>query len=946
MVDRGGWASGNDMVVLATDNGSSASEWQNIYSWDHASGAPAQLTITYGSGSSSYYDGAIDDVKVYNYTRTQTQVVEDMNGNHPVGGSPIGSQVAYWKLDEGSLSTLYDTTPNANNATIQSGSWTPSGKFGRALDFELGSTNYASLADNTALSLTGSMTLSAWIKPESTTAATNFPIVSKGTSYALTQYGDELRMYIGSTSDYKTTDAANLQTDTWYHVQGVYNATSQTVALYVNGVAHPGTVTGTIPSSISDGASAFDIGRLYTGSSYQFPITTNGDDGIETGVGGWANNQNYDGFGFYTTTFNNVHSGLRFQDITIGQGTSISNAYIAVYGSTANSAGSATNIDVNIIGDDVDNAGAWVAGSSIPSGTGMTDTTAVVAWNPTTWSNDWINTPDISSIVQEIVNRGGWTSGNDMRFAIRNDTTTGLNVMAFEDTQLGNGRHAVLNISTGSSNTYYDGVIDEIKVYATALSPSQANLEFLGGKSTSIGSTSTTSTGVPDGSVARQYCVPGDAATCNSPLAEWRLDENTGTTSVADVGNSALTGTMTGLSGSSWVPGMVGSALRFNGGTTYVTMATEDANFSRNDYSMSAWVYRDTDSGAEEILIDNRDAASDGQLLQIGTSDTFECYYNAIASVSTTTVAAGNWYHVTCTANGTTQKLYVNGIQEDSDALSGSIAEATDLRVGARSFTSAASFFPGILDEIRLYDYALSSSQVAWNFNRGGPIAWYKMDEGADTTINDSSGNGLTGSLVLGGSPTTATAWANGAAGKINRAMSFDGTDDRIEKTNDAKLNPGNNFTLAAWVNPDTTAYQQIINKQHSAGNVSPHWGVVYRMFINNGSNTFDCGAFNGTTTVTVQSPANAVQTGAWQHVACTLDGSNLKIYVNGKQVGSSAFTGTVPSNDTGTLFIGARTITTTSYFDGLIDDAQLFGYSMTDQQIKNLYNNGAASFR
>jgi hypothetical protein len=38
---------------------------------------------------------------MYNYARTPTQVIEDMNGGHPAGGSPIGSQVIYWKLDEG-----------------------------------------------------------------------------------------------------------------------------------------------------------------------------------------------------------------------------------------------------------------------------------------------------------------------------------------------------------------------------------------------------------------------------------------------------------------------------------------------------------------------------------------------------------------------------------------------------------------------------------------------------------------------------------------------------------------------------------------------------------------------------------------------------------------------------------------------------------------------------
>ena len=43
-------------------------------------------------------------------------------------------------------------------------------------------------------------------------------------------------------------------------------------------------------------------------------------------------------------------------------------------------------------------------------------TTASVAWsNMAAWTaGQWYNSPDISSIIQEIVNQGGWTSGNNM----------------------------------------------------------------------------------------------------------------------------------------------------------------------------------------------------------------------------------------------------------------------------------------------------------------------------------------------------------------------------------------------------------------------------------------------------------------------------------------------------------------------------------------------------
>src|SRR5690606_35028650 len=123
-----------------------------------------------------------------------------------------------------------------------------------------------------ALSITGSLTLAAWINPESTTAATSFPIAAKGTAYQLVQYGDEIRMYIGSTDNYETTDAANLQTSTWYHVLGIYNASNQTIAIYINGLLQESTTTGTIPGSISDGTEEFYIGRFTTGTEQTFQV--------------------------------------------------------------------------------------------------------------------------------------------------------------------------------------------------------------------------------------------------------------------------------------------------------------------------------------------------------------------------------------------------------------------------------------------------------------------------------------------------------------------------------------------------------------------------------------------------------------------------------------------------------------------------------------------------
>ena len=950
VVDRVGWASGNDMAVLATDNGSSAAEWQNIYSWDHTTDSPAELDISYASGSTNYYDGAVDEVKLYNYTRTQTQIIEDLNGGHPVGGSPIGSQTAYWKLDEGYSTTLNDTSPNSNTVTLQTGTWTTSGKIGSALDFESGSSNYATITDNASLSITGSMTLSAWIKPESTTAATNFPIVSKGTSYALTQYGDELRMYIGSESNYKTTNAVNLQTGTWYQVQGVYDSTGQTVTLYVNGVEYAGTVTGTIPASISDGTSNFDIGRLNTSTTYQFNLSSNLNDGQTQSVNAWIDNVNYIGFGYYTPGYNDVSSGLRFPSINLAQGTTVTSAYLSIYGNTANSVGAATSTHAKIYIDDVDNAAAWSAVSNPPS---VTTTAGNVDWDPASWSNTWINSPDITSMVNAVFGRGGWSSGNAMRFAILNDTTAGQNIMAFEDSTLAGGHPATLNLTVGAAPTYYDGVIDEIRVYASALSASQAKIEYSAGKGILMGSVSANSSNVAQSGKEWSYCPPGSASTCTGPTHEYSMDENTSTT-VYDTGNAVtrLNGTLT--LGPVFSPGKFGSGMTFDGTDSYIGFGASVELYQETaPFTYSFWLYPNNPSHNAPLISDNSDDFTAMALIVDGwggiTDGLNYCGGSGctnMASSKNNVITDNTWQQITFTYDGTNAcRFYVNGIDVTSDGVCGEAAGTYTTRIGG--LTTGPNSLEGSMDQVRFYDYVRTPAQIAWEYNRGAPVAWYKIDEGADTVINDSSGNGLTGTLTLGASPSTATAWANGAAGKINSSMDFDGTDDYILVADNTALDITKAITIAAWVRPDTISAccHWIVNKDDTTSQRS------YGMFFAVNSKLSSYFFKSDSTAYQVDSDNNIVPTGQWSHVAVTYDTDTAvaQYYVNGKSVKTNIITsvsGPIQAT-TAEVTIGKRNYFASNWpFDGQIDDVRIFNYSLTAQQIRDVYNNGAVSFK
>ena len=98
---------------------------------------------------------------------------------------------------------------------------------------------------------------------------------------------------------------------------------------------------------------------------------------------------------------------FRFQNINIAQGTTIQSAFFKpIY----KSGGGPSSTVVKIVGTDVDNVSTPSAASD---GNTSLHTSAIVEWtNPTIHSTNYQTSPDIKTIIQEIVDRSGWSAGN------------------------------------------------------------------------------------------------------------------------------------------------------------------------------------------------------------------------------------------------------------------------------------------------------------------------------------------------------------------------------------------------------------------------------------------------------------------------------------------------------------------------------------------------------
>ena len=206
------------------------------------------------------------------------------------------------------------------------------------------------------------------------------------------------------------------------------------------------------------------------------------------------------------------------------------------------------------------------------------------------------------------------------------------------------------------------------------------------------------------------------------------------------------------------------------------------------------------------------------------------------------------------------------------------------------------------------------------------PVGHWQLDESAGTSAADVSGSGNTGTLVNG------PVWV---AGTLGNALDFDGVNDYVNVPNSASLNLTKNFTLAAWISPDsvTGGTRTIIGKVTGADDKQ------YQLSLNpTGGVQFDYEKSGNNYSLT----GGTVTAGTWQHLAVTVDASrNVKIYLNGTVVASGVGPAEV-SATTNPLTIGRAAGTYNSlYFSGLVDDVRVYNLALDGTAVAALAAGG-----
>ncbi|MBL7145981.1 MAG: LamG domain-containing protein, partial [Phycisphaerae bacterium] len=233
--------------------------------------------------------------------------------------------------------------------------------------------------------------------------------------------------------------------------------------------------------------------------------------------------------------------------------------------------------------------------------------------------------------------------------------------------------------------------------------------------------------------------------------------------------------------------------------------------------------------------------------------------------------------------------------------------------------------------------YFLILSLVLTSTARADLVAHWRFDETSGTIAHDASGNGHDGTIT--GDPK----WG---AGKIGGALEFNGTGDVVELGAFDVVGPG--ITLAGWLKPNSFGINdgRVLTKADEWGE-NDHWWMLSTISEAGEIRLrFRLKTTDGQNTTTLIASSGVVEVGEWQHAAATWDGTTMRLYLNGEEVGSTAKGGDAVATDASVnASIGSQPSEAyatdishiNKFFHGFLDDVRLYNGALSQDEIQIL---------
>jgi glucose/arabinose dehydrogenase/PKD repeat protein len=645
--------------------------------------APSPQTV--GQTAYSFASWSDGGAQVHNVTAPASAAT--YTATYVQGGAP--GLVAAYAFSEGSGATTLDATGNGHTGAIVGATWTTAGKNGNALSFN-GTSNLVSIADAADLDFTTALTLEAWVRP--TTLSGWRTVFLKeapgGMAYALYAHDNAPRPagYLNTGGlDVDVPGSAALALNTWSHLALTYDGAN--MRLYVNG-----TQVGTraLTGGVRTTANPLNVGGNNVWGEY---FAGQIDDvrvyNRALGAGEIANDMNVPVGG--TPPPDTTPPTVA---ISSPAGGALVRGTVTISATASDNSGTVASVQFFVDGAALgapDTAAPFTA-SWTTSGSGphtLTARATDAAGNATTSAPVSVtvdNTPPAVSVDNP---SGGTVSGTI--------TVTG-------SAADGNGIASVQFLADGSAI----GAADTTSPYSVSW-----NTSAVSNGTHTLTAVATDAAGNQTTSAPRTVTVSNTWTVPSGLVAAYTFAEGAGGTT-ADVSGNGNIGTLVG--GTAWsTAGRFGRALSFDGVNDLVSIADAAALDLTTGLTIEAWVNPSVLSGWRTIALKG---APGGMAYALYAHDEVPRpagYVNTggadLSAAGTAGLPTGTWTHVALTFGAGTLRLYVNGVQVGTRAVTGAIRTSADpLTLGGNA--PWGEWFSGLLDEVRIYNRALTQAEI------------------------------------------------------------------------------------------------------------------------------------------------------------------------------------------------------------------------------------------
>ncbi len=393
----------------------------------------------------------------------------------------------------------------------------------------------------------------------------------------------------------------------------------------------------------------------------------------------------------------------------------------------------------------------------------------------------------------------------------------------------------------------------------------------------------------------------------------------------------------------------IGNSLAFNGIDESVTIPY-NTGYTAGLLTVSTWV-KNVGTSDDDVVVDlgrfnNNNwwinATSTGFSIGIGEGSTSKIFDVPLVSETT------DWHHLAFTYNSSDLNVYLDGSLQGTLSATMSVAEEW-LYLGGNPNETAAIYFGGQIDDLRIYERQLSQTEIIRTMNATVPssapglVAYWKFDEGTGYKVFDLSENQLDGYMtgvtfsddrpnVLNAGVTDETGYylidgINYGGGQsftarpskdfqFNNGLEFNASNNQFATF--SGFNPTDTGAIEIWFKPSVLSGQQSILSN----------GSIFDLSLNNTNLVL---TFNGSSQT-----IGTIPTTDYFHVAINYSPSsspNITTYLNGDPAGS--FSASIPSDWNASGWNIGRSAAADNYFTGLVDEIVFFKNIRTEAQVE-----------